>query len=91
MPVIKIPYHPRKEQIEIHKALDTNRFVVISMHRRGGKTIAALVHLIREALRSTDKMARMAFISPTQISSTACSMGIILKTFVKMYPYAKFK
>ena len=69
MPVIKIPYHPRKEQIEIHKALDTHRFVVISMHRRGGKTIAALVHLIREALRSTDKMARMAFISPTQIQA----------------------
>ena len=89
MPVIKIPYHPRKEQIEIHKALDTNRFVVISMHRRGGKTIAALVHLIREALRSTDKMARMAFISPTQIQARRVAWDY-LKNFCKDVPYAKF-
>ena len=89
MAIVKIPYHPRKEQVEIHNALEQYRFVVISMHRRGGKTIASILHLIREALRSTDKMARMAFISPTQIQARRVAWDYV-KNFCKDIPYIKF-
>jgi hypothetical protein len=48
---IIIPYKPRSQQLEIHNALDESRFVVAVCHRRFGKSVMAINHLIREALR----------------------------------------
>ena len=44
-----IPYTPRTPQLAIHSALDHNRFVVVVAHRRMGKTVSALNHLIKAA------------------------------------------
>ena len=51
MQVIKIPYSPRPQQKVLHDALLKYRFAVCVMHRRGGKTIFSINHLIKEALK----------------------------------------
>ena len=63
--VIEIPYKPREHQLKIHELLDSNRFAVVVAHRRFGKTVAALNHLIREAVLNQKEAPRYAYIAPT--------------------------
>lgn len=63
--VIEIPYKPREHQLKIHELLDGNRFAVVVAHRRFGKTVAALNHLIREAVLNEKEAPRYAYIAPT--------------------------
>jgi hypothetical protein len=44
--VVQIDYTPRPLQLELHQMLDQNRFNVLVMHRRFGKTVCAINHLI---------------------------------------------
>jgi len=60
-----IPYKPREPQLEIHKAMDTHRFVVSVAHRRMGKTVAALNELIKQAMENERPNPRYAYIAPT--------------------------
>ena len=60
-----IPYAPRAPQLQIHDALDANRFAVVVAHRRMGKTVAALNHLIRDAVQNKKENPRYAYIAPT--------------------------
>ena len=55
MQIIKIPYSPRPQQKKLHEALGKFRFAVCCMHRRGGKTVFSINHLIKEALTSDKK------------------------------------
>ncbi len=59
--IIKIPYRPRNWAKILHTAL--TRWIVLVIHRRGGKTTAALNHLIRDAV--TKPNTRYAYIAPT--------------------------
>ena len=61
----EIDYEPREPQHEIHEALDNYRFVVTVAHRRMGKTVAAIIELIRKALICEKKQPRFAYIAPT--------------------------
>ena len=63
--VIEIPYAPREHQLKVHELLDGNRFAVVVAHRRFGKTVAALNHLIREAVLNDKETPRYAYIAPT--------------------------
>jgi hypothetical protein len=63
--IIKIPYKPREPQLEIHRAIEQNRFVVAVAHRRMGKTVAALNELIKESLKNNLPNPRYAYIAPT--------------------------
>ena len=63
--VIEIPYKPREHQLKIHELLDGNRFAVVVAHRRFGKTVAALNHIIREAVLNEQETPRYAYIAPT--------------------------
>jgi phage terminase large subunit-like protein len=63
--VIEIPYAPREHQLKVHELLDGNRFAVVVAHRRFGKTVAALNHLIREAVLNQQETPRYAYIAPT--------------------------
>jgi len=63
--VIEIPYKPREHQLKIHELLDSNRFAVVVAHRRFGKTVAALNHIIREAVLNEQETPRYAYIAPT--------------------------
>ena len=62
---IVIPYEPRVHQVELHEALDAHRFVVGVMHRRFGKTVAAINHLIKSAIECDKPNPRFAYIAPT--------------------------
>jgi len=58
---IVIPYEPRPLQEKIHNEL--KRFNVICCHRRFGKTVFAINHLIMSACEIPN--ARLAYIAPT--------------------------
>jgi len=63
--VIEIPYKPREHQLKVHELLEGKRFAVVVAHRRFGKTVAALNHLIREAVLNEKETPRYAYIAPT--------------------------
>lgn len=63
--VITIPYKPRAPQLQIHEVVDAHRFTVGVCHRRMGKTVAALNHLIKDALENTKEAPRYGYIAPT--------------------------
>jgi len=60
-----IPYKPREHQLRVHQLLEGKRFAVVVAHRRFGKTVAALNHIIRESLLNQKEAPRYAYIAPT--------------------------
>lgn len=60
---ISTGYIPRKFQKDLH--LKLRRFNVLVCHRRFGKTIFAINHLIDRALRCNLPMPRFAYLAPT--------------------------
>lgn len=62
---VVIPYAPRALQYSVHDALDSHRFVVVVAHRRFGKTVLAVNHLIRAATSCQRERPRVAYIAPT--------------------------
>ena len=62
--VITIPYEPRAHQLEIHEAIETNRFSVIVAHRRLGKTVCMINHLIKQAIINTSGSGRYGYVAP---------------------------
>ena len=62
MKKITIPYKPRYP--EVHEKLEAARFSVIVAHRRFGKTVLSLNHMIKSALLLDKPMGRFAFIAP---------------------------
>lgn len=61
---IIIPYTPRREQEEIHSALDSHRFCVLVAHRRMGKTVCVINHLVKRALEFTRRDGQYAYVAP---------------------------
>lgn len=62
---IVIDYKPREQQLKIHELIDENRFSVVVAHRRMGKTVSAINHLIKAAVLNTKEAPRYAYIAPT--------------------------
>ena len=58
-------YRPREPQLEIHRAVNNHRFTVVVAHRRMGKTVSAILHLINAALNNEKPNPRYAYIAPT--------------------------
>ena len=65
MKVVEIDYSPRPQQFAIHNAIDASRFTVVVAHRRMGKTVSAINHLIKAAVLNEKKDPRYAYIAPT--------------------------
>ena len=63
--VIDIGYTPRPLQVELHRMLDENRFNVLVMHRRFGKTVCAINQLLKRAILERQPNPRLAYIAPT--------------------------
>jgi len=63
--VIEIAYKPREQQLAIHELMDEKRFGVVVAHRRMGKTVSAINHLIKHALLNQKEAPRYAYIAPT--------------------------
>jgi hypothetical protein len=61
---VQIPYTPRATQREIHAALDSCRFAVLVAHRRMGKTVLAVNHLIRRAFKEHKPDGVYGYLAP---------------------------
>ena len=86
---IQIPYTPRKHQAYIHKQLDKHRYAVLCCHRRFGKTVMVLNHLIRAALTNTNHAPRLAYIAPTYKQAKSIAWDY-LKFYTKNIPGTKW-
>jgi hypothetical protein len=77
--VIEIAYKPRKEQVLIHEAIDSTRFTVVVAHRRMGKTVSAINHLIKAAIECNKPNPRFAYIAPTYAQSKRVAWDYLLE------------
>ena len=68
---VVLPYRPRRLQFEVHRALDRARFSALVCHRRFGKTVLAVNHLIKAALACTKPRPRFGYIAPTYAQGKA--------------------
>ena len=89
MPNIVIPYKPRALQKILHGQIDKHRFSVIVLHRRAGKTVMAINHMLKAALTNKLLNPRYAFISPFRLQGKATAWDYI-KQFAAKIPGTKF-
>ncbi len=89
MPRVEIPYAPRPLQRQIHDALDRHRFSVAVCHRRFGKTVLAINHLIRESIRCPRERPRHAYIAPTYRQGKSIAWDY-LKHYAGVIPQTTF-
>ena len=47
---IEIPYEPRALQMKLHNEMQAKRWGVVVCHRRFGKTVWAINHILRDAI-----------------------------------------
>lgn len=87
--IIEIPYTPRPLQVELHTMMDEHRFNVICCHRRFGKTVAVINHLLKQAILTEKKNPRLAYIAPTYRQAKAIAFDY-LKLFSEKIPNIKF-
>ena len=79
MEQIVIPYSPRELQLKIHEAVDNHRFTVVVAHRRFGKTVSAINHLIKAAIECKKPNPRFAYIAPTYAQSKRVAWDYLLE------------
>lgn len=81
MPQVVIPYSPRPWANLLHNS--TARWKVLVCHRRAGKTVAALNHIQRDALRTPD--SRFAYVAPTYKQAKNVAWDL-MKLYSRMIP-----
>ena len=62
---IEIPYEPRDLQRKLHGEMSAKRWGVVVCHRRFGKTVWAINHILRAALMCEKNNPRLAYMAPT--------------------------
>ena len=62
MTCVTIPYKPRYP--ELHAALESRRFSVLVAHRRFGKTVLAVNHLLKQAAVCRRERGSFAYVAP---------------------------
>jgi len=85
---VTIPYAPRPQQLLVHDALEANRFAVAVCHRRFGKTVAAINHLIRAAMLCGKESPRYAYVAPTYSQAKRVAFDYLLKFTEPLTPTA---
>ena len=86
---ISIPYTPRPLQAELHKQLTVHRWSVLVLHRRAGKTVMAVNHLLRDAVTCGHNMGRFAYIAPQFKQAKAVAWDYV-KHFAGAIPGVRF-
>ena len=86
---VVIPYAPRPQQVEIHDKLDAHRFGAAVCHRRFGKTVLAVNHLIKGALTCERPRPRFAYLAPTYRQGKAIAWDY-LKHYTNVIPGREF-
>ena len=79
MAEIVIPYKPRPQQLVLHEAMDSNRFVVGVMHRRFGKTVCAINQLIKKAIECELPDPRFCYVAPTYTQAKRIAFDYLVK------------
>ena len=83
MPTVTIDYSPRECFVPFHER--TQRWAVLVVHRRGGKTVAGINDLIKAALTSTKPSPRYAYVAPFRQQAKLVAWDY-LKQFTKDIP-----
>ena len=86
---IEIPYAPRPLQAQLHSELAAKRWGVVVCHRRFGKTVMAINHLLRDAILCSKPNPRYAYIAPTYRQAKAVAWDY-LKQFAGAVPMVRF-
>lgn len=86
---IVIPYNPRKHFLRLHSALE--RFIFLVAHRRAGKSVAAINHMIKMALLNPrkDPPPRYAYVGPSFDQTKDLIWGY-LKHYAGVIPGVRF-
>jgi len=87
MAQVTIPYKPRSTQAEMHNSI--KRWNVLVMHRRFGKTVFAINHLIKECLICQLPRPRVAFIAPTFTQAKRIAWDYV-KYYASVIPNIQF-
>jgi len=74
---IKIPYAPRALQAQLHAEMQARRWGVVVCHRRFGKTVWAINHILRDALMSSKPNPRYAMMAPTYRQAKSVSWDLL--------------
>ena len=82
---VVIPYRPRFPQDEIHKQLDTLLFCVLVAHRRLGKTVLSVNHLIKRAITDRKERGMYAYLAPFRNQAEQIAWGY-LKHYTSQIP-----
>lgn len=82
---VVIPYRPRFPQDEIHKQLETHRFCVLVAHRRLGKTVLSVNHLIKRAITDRKERGMYAYLAPFRNQAEQIAWGY-LKRYTSQIP-----
>ena len=86
---IRIPYTPRKFQNYLHQRIRDYRWSVLVCHRRFGKTVCMINHLLMAALTSKVSNPRYAYIAPTFKQAKSIAWDYI-NQFTHKIPGVKF-
>ena len=86
---IRIPYTPRKFQNYLHQRIRDYRWSVLVCHRRFGKTVCMINHLLMAALTSKVSNPRYAYIAPTFKQAKSIAWDYI-KQFTHKIPGVRF-
>lgn len=81
--VITIPYKPRYPGV--HEALEAHRFAVLVAHRRFGKTVLSVNHLIRQAATCRRERGSFAYVAPFRNQAKEIAWGY-LKHYTAVIP-----
>jgi hypothetical protein len=85
---IVIPYKPREQQKRMHSGMESRRFSVIVAHRRWGKTVCVVNHLIKQALLCTKIDPRYGYVAPFRNQGKQLAW-LYLKRFTQVIPGVK--
>ena len=83
MEIVEIPYTPRYP--EVHETLERTRFVVLVAHRRFGKTVLVINHLLKMALLCRRERGSFAYVGPFRNQAKAVAWDY-LKTYAAPLP-----
>ena len=86
---IKIPYSPRPLQMMLHEEMQQKRWAVVVCHRRFGKTVWAINHILRDAILCPKANPRYAYMAPTYRQAKNVAWDY-LKQFAGAIPGVKF-
>ena len=86
---IEIPYEPRELQLKLHNEMSLKRWGVVVCHRRFGKTVWAINHVLRDALMSGKENPRYAYMAPTYRQAKNVAWDYI-KQFAGKIPNVRF-